>query len=179
MSLDPHRQDPLSVCRLSPDLILACSALQLGGPVELTCIFRTEACKIGCGYCVAKRQSLVQLLYTKKTLRGTFFGNVERNFKPKGQPHISRCSTALPRRAPRRTVSYPVPLWNRIFTGAKRRGSLPSKLYDTTDQNASGLHRNCSTAKLPPKRTPTCALTNWGGEYLRHLRVANSNRLGR
>lgn len=62
MSLDLHQQDPLSVCRLNPDLFLACSALQLGGPVELTCIFRTEVCEIGFGYCVAKRQSLVQLV---------------------------------------------------------------------------------------------------------------------
>lgn len=95
MSLDLHRQDPLSVCRLNPDLFLACSALQLGGPVELTCIFRTEVCEIGFGYCVAKRQSLVQLVCPQKTLPGTSFGNLERDFTPTGQSHTSRCDTAL------------------------------------------------------------------------------------
>lgn len=104
-----HRQDPLSVCRLNPDLFLACSALQLGGPVELTCIFRTEVCEIGCGYCVAKRQSLVQLLSTKDA-PGYFLRQLGARFYASWTVAYQQMQHCACRRAPRRTVSHLVPL---------------------------------------------------------------------
>lgn len=110
MSLDLRRQDPLSVCRLNPELFLACSALQPGGPVELTCTFRTEVCEIGCGYCVAKRQSLVQLLCPQKTLRGTWFGNFGASFHANWAVAYQQMQHCACRRAPRRTVYHLLPL---------------------------------------------------------------------